>query len=191
MKVNMALVSEEDEEPMEVRAEAEAEEEDDEYDESDKHSKLKTFLLVVAMVGGFGLFVWNMTGLVNNMRLDNQGFAVNTVYDMEELGDFMENMGEGSQASDTPASDKTESGVSTDAARDGPGAAESGNAAQVADRDGSSDTAALRKEVQDALNEAALVKQELKNAEDMLDSSLQREAQLQSQLDALTKGGGQ
>lgn len=164
------------------------EEDEDEIDESDKHSKFKTFLMVALMVGGFGLFVWNMTGLVNNMRLDSQGHAVNVVYDMEDLGSFMDSS-DGSGSTTVIDTEKIESEVSTDAARDGPKSGNSSDTMYIEPSAGeSNDMAELRKKVQDALNEAAFVKQELKNAEDMLDSSLAREAELQKKLNELTKG---
>lgn len=199
MKVNMALLEGEEEvqvalspvkeadpvievdvaedEDEEDEEDEDDDEDDDEIDESDSHSKLKTFLLVAVMVGGFGLFVWNMTGLVNNMRLNNQGRAVNVVNSVENLGSFM-NSGTGSGATAVDAEEK-ESEVSTDAARDGPSYDDSGGSRIVIDASGdeSEDMAALRKELEDAVNEAALVKQELKVAEDMLDSALAREAE--------------
>ena len=163
-----------------------AEETTDAFDESDKHSRLKTFLLIVAMVGGFGLFVWNMTNFVNNMRLDSQGYPVNAVYEMEDLNDFM-NTDNRDDSAATNVDDQTESEVSTDATRDGPESEPDDISSDIADDD--ADT--LRQKAQDALNEAALVRQELKNAEDMLDSSLQREAELQNQLNTLNGGNGQ
>lgn len=207
MKVNMTLVSENDEdlqgiagvsvkninESLETNMDEEDvdendEEDEDEIDESDKHSKFKTFLMVALMVGGFGLFVWNMTGLVNNMRLDSQGHAVNVVYDMEDLGSFMDSS-DGSGSTTVIDAEKIESEVSTDAARDGPKSGNSSDTMYIEPSAGeSNDMAELRKKVQDALNEAAFVKQELKNAEDMLDSSLAREAELQKKLNELTKG---
>lgn len=184
----MALETDMDEDDTDEDVEEVEEDEDDEIDESDKHSKLKTFLMVALMVGGFGLFVWNMTGLVNNMRLDNQGHAINVVYDMEDLGSFMDSS-DGSGSTTVTDAEKTESEVSTDAARDGPTSETPSAAMHIEPSAGeSSDMAELRQEVQDALNEAAFVKQELKNAEDMLDSSLAREAELQNKLDELTKG---
>lgn len=194
MKVNMSLLSEMDNDlkdknmpAMETGAEDadiedgdeedEGDEEDvgEDEDESDRHSKLKTFLFIAAMAGGFVLAVYNMTSLVNNMRLDNQGFArASYVYDIS--ADSFQNGSEGTAAE--PAGMQRESEVSTDAARDGP---------DTAPADEAEDAGSLEKKAQDALNEAALVKQELKNAEDMLDSSLQREAELQSQLDALQR----
>ena len=211
MKVNMAsLVSEDNEELQDmagatvknINAASEIKEDDidedneaddedddeDDIDESDKHSKLKTFILVAAMIGGFGLFVWNMTGLVNNMRLDSQRHAINVVYDMEDLGSFM-NSSDGSGSTTVTDAEKMESEVSTDAARDGPASGNSSGTMHIEPSAGeSNDMAELRQEVQDALNEVAFVKQELKNAEDMLDSSLAREAELQNKLDELTKG---
>lgn len=200
MKVNMALIADTDEDLLDtdeavikdMKAAVEAdmkedeadEEEDDEEDESDKHSKIKTLLLIAAMVGGLGLFVWNMTGLVNNMRLDDQGYAVNVVYDMEDLGSFMDSSN--SSGSVTVPIEQTEGEVTTDAARDGPDTETDDKSGSVSYANESEEITVLRQEVEDALNEAALVRQELKNAEDMLDSSLQREAELQEQIDTLT-----
>ena len=45
------------------------------------------------MVGGFALFVWNMTGFVNNMRMDSQGSATSIIQEMESLDDFMDRDG--------------------------------------------------------------------------------------------------
>ncbi len=169
----------------------EEEDGEDELDESSSHSKLKTFLLIAAMVGGFGLFVWNMTGLVNNMRLDSQGTAnTNIVYEYN-LEDFMGSSENGSVTIDVE--DHEESEVSTDAVRDGPESDESGSTGlddhMASETGGSGDAATaseLEQELRDAKNHAALVEQELKNAEDMLDSSLAREAELQSEIDRLT-----
>lgn len=204
MKVNMALISDTDEKfkttdrdvadtkavDVDVGKDADAdtgEGYEDEFDESDKHSKIKTFLLVAAMIGGFGLFVWNMTGIVNNMRLDNQGYAVNTVREMEDLKSFMNTGGSGST---TVSATEQESRTSTDTARDGPGSDDSGSGASGSSSyaNESEEIKALRQEVQNARNEAALVKQELKNAEDMLDSSLRREEDLLIQIDWLSNG---
>lgn len=183
----------------------------DKYDESGKSSKLKTFLLVMLMVGGFVLFVWNMYGFVNNMRLQNQGSATtNVVYDASDrLDAFMDTEGSATVEVTTEAS--------TEEAEDSPGdtaavpddvaipdsdvdvidtavytstkgettTENSGNSSSVVYNSESEAVAALQKEVEEANNHAALVEQELKNAEDMLDSSLQREADLQSQLDGL------
>lgn len=187
MKVDMDLIHGKDGQTMDDDTDAagmdveNADSSEGELDESDRHSRLKTFLLVAAMIGGFGLFVWNMTGLVNNMRLDNQGYPVNIVYEMENLDDFR-NGAEGSAA--TTDTGQTEE-VTTDAVRDGPGppavqAAEDTGTVKAPDGDAGT-TAAMQQEMQDIRNENALLKQELKNAEDMLDSALER-------LDAINKG---
>lgn len=201
MKVNMTLLSGMDDEQtvvntpvsnekssvmMDMDTDVEDEDADDEdaIDNSDKHSKVKTFLLIAAMVGGFGLCLWNMTGVVNNMRLNGQGYAVNITHEMEDPSAFMD-YADGSASVDISTAGQTESGVTMDAARDGPGLVDTENIPQAGANE-TDEMAALRKETENALNEAALVKQELKNAEDMLDSSLQREAQLRSELNALS-----
>lgn len=180
MKVNQALLdgglSEDAKPDGPVSAEPEV------LDESDKHSKLKTLILVAAMVGGFGLFVWNMTGLVNNMRLSTQGSATSIVYEMEDLQSFL-NIGNDEESGTVPVSDLTEKNSSADAARDGP--ADSGGASET-EVPADTDTAALMQERDEAKNEAAFVRQQLKNAEDMLDSSLSREAELERQVKELT-----
>lgn len=186
MKVDMSMLMEEEDAPKKASAvpeadsgEPQAEEEDieedeAEEDESDSHSKLKTMLLIAAMVGGFALFVWNMTGLVNNLRLDNQGSATNIVYDVEDLSSFMDMSGSGSVPVDEST---TESEVSTDAARDGPPAAA---AAEPGDVHAGSDTvnksdSELAKERDEALNDKAFTERELEQAAEMLDASLMRE----------------
>ena len=186
MKVDMSMLMEEEDAPKkasgipeadsgEPQAEEEDTEEDEaEEDESDSHSKLKTMLLIAAMVGGFALFVWNMTGLVNNLRLDNQGSATNIVYDVEDLSSFMDMSGSGSVPVDEST---TESEVSTDAARDGPPAA---TAAEPGDVHAGSDTvnrndSELAKERDEALNDKAFTERELEQAAEMLDASLMRE----------------
>lgn len=188
MKVNMSMlageedalkktsaVPKEDNNDKEAQAEEEYTEDDStEEDESDSHSKLKTVLLVAAMVGGFALFVWNMTGLVNNLRLDNQGSATNIVYDVGDLNNFMDVSGSGSVPVDEST---TESEVSTDAARDGPSAAaamEPENTGVDSDTTGTSDSD-LTKERDEALNDKALTERELEQASEMLDASLMRE----------------
>lgn len=197
MKVNMALISDDNKkqqepevdirkhnvhEDTEDNPDADAEEdEDDDIDESGSHSKLKTFLLIAAMIGGFGLFVWNMTGLVNNMRLDNQGYAVNVVREMENIDDY-ESMDDDGESSN--ADDQVESEVSTDAARDGPGEEDSENPESsaginnVQHTDESEELTALR-------NEVELLKQERKIVEDMLDSSLGREEECKAEIERL------
>ena len=192
MKVNMALISGDDEtlqnadiaveEDVEdvIEEDAEDTDEDDDEDESDSHSKIKAVIIVAIMIGGFVLCAWNMTKLVNNMRLDNQGYPVNVVYEMEKVDDFMGNAdGSGSAAT---AVSQNEDEMSTDEARDGPDAVLDKSEENLSENDG--DMAALKKEAEDARNEAALVKQELRNAEDMLDSSLKREQDLQNRLNA-------
>lgn len=153
--------------PKPVEEEDKEEEEEDEYDNFDKHPKMKAFLLVTAMVGGLGLFVWNMTGFVNSMRLDNQGSASSIVYEMKDLNSFMGGS-EGSGASADTGVEATEepeeNKASADTARDGP--ADSGETEDDADT--------WKKKAEDADNERALMEQKLKNAEDMLDSALQK-----------------
>lgn len=198
MKVNMALISDDNkkqqepeddirkknvnEDTVDIDADMEEDEdEDDDIDESGSHSKLKTFLLIAAMIGGFGLFVWNMTGLVNNMRLDNQGYAVNVVREMENIDDY-ESMDDDGESSN--ADDQVESEVSTDAARDGPGEEDSENPESsagidnVQHTDESEELTALR-------NEVELLKQERKIVEDMLDSSLGREEECKAEIERL------
>lgn len=162
--------------------EGEDEEDDDDDDESDSHSKLKTVLLVAAMVGGFALFVWNMTGLVNNMRLDNQGTATNIVYDIEDMSSMMDLSGSGSVPVD-PAIQESE--VSTDAARDGPAsamAAEQDEEQQDTGRD-NADESELQELYDEMANSKALTERELEQAAEMLDASLTREEFLQKLLD--------
>lgn len=187
MKIDAALMAGEPEEELEGTTAVEPEEEDG-LDESDSHSRLKTFLLLAAMIGGFGLFVWNMTGLVNSMRLDNQGMA-NIVYEMD-LDDFRDG-----NDNLRPAADENmlpeEGGNSVDAARDGPvekppdpgGTEQPGSGAQYMDE--SEEVAALRQQLADTENEMALLRQKQGVTEDMLDSSLAREAELQGQIDTL------
>ena len=151
----------------------------DEIDESNKNSKIKTVLLLLMMIGGFALFVCNMTHLVNNMRLDNQGSATEIVYEMDErLEGHMGSDGSGS----VPITDslEEESGVSTDAARDGPEAPASDEGPSYANE--SEEMAALRQRTKEAENEAEFVKRQLKNAEEMLDYSLTENERLQNEL---------
>lgn len=147
----------------------------DGFDESDRHSKIKTFLLVAAMIGGLGLFVWNMTGLVNNMRLDNQGYAVNVVHEDEEIRNFM-----GSSDGSAAVGMTVGTGAAADAAdaRDGP-AQDGGGAGQAMYHSESGTVDTLRQEVKEANNTIALLQQELRNADDMLGA-------MQEQLDGLS-----
>ena len=184
MKVNMDLLSGTDEEtkpaaamPVEepadadtgVEEDADDGEEDEEIDESDSHSKLKTALLVAAMVGGFALFVWNMTGFVNNMRMDSQGSATSIIQEMESLDDFMDR--DGSAAVDVNEAPERE--VPTDADRDGPAASED---------DSGQETKTYENE-SEVLKENELLKRELANAEKMLDAALAREAAASGETD--------
>lgn len=192
MKVNMALISDKPEEeivnkkgpPEKKRKEKKVaekpveepkeEEEDEVLDESDKHSKIKTVLLVAAMIGGFAIFVWNMTNLVNNMRLDNQG-SPSVVYETDERLDSYTGE-DGSGAVDVSELSEEEA-PEDDAVRAGPGDTEAPVYANE-----SEEMAALRQERDEARNNEELMRRQLKNAEDMLDSSLQREAELQNKL---------
>lgn len=188
MKVNMALISETDkgikDNDEAVEIEQNSSNDEKEIDESDKHSKLKTVILIAAMACGFLLFVWNMIHLVNNMRLDNQGSATSIVYEADErIGDFMGSDGSGS-IDVADVHDQPESEVSTDAARDGPGSEDERERPTYANE--SDEMAALRQERDDAKNNEELMRRQLKNAEDMLDSSLQREADLQKALEGRT-----
>lgn len=195
MKVNMDLLSGTDEEtkpaaamPVEepadadtgVEEDADDGEEDEEIDESDSHSKLKTALLVAAMVGGFALFVWNMTGFVNNMRMDSQGSATSIIQEMESLDDFMDR--DGSAAVDVNEAPERE--VPTDADRDGPAASEddSGQETKTYENE-SEEMAALRKELDQAVKDKELTERELANAEKMLDAALAREADASGETD--------
>lgn len=188
MKVNMDLLSGTDEETKPAAAmsveepadtdtgmeeDADDGEEDEEIDESDSHSKLKTALLVAAMVGGFALFVWNMTGFVNNMRMDSQGSATSIIQEMESLDDFMDR--DGSAAVDVNEAPERE--VPMDADRDGPAASEddSGQETKTYENE-SEEMAALRKELDQAVKDRELTERELANAEKMLDAALAREA---------------
>lgn len=190
MKVNMALISDTNEELKNTDIDnadvndtadtSEPDRDEDEIDESSKHSKLKTFILVAAMIGGFGLFVWNMTGLVNNMRLDNQGHAMNIVYEMEELEDFM-NGNDSSSLSDNSADDYEKNKVSTEAIRDGP----------EYQNDDNDEITELKEELKKANDDIALKQQELNIAEEMLDHSLQEQERLQNELDSVNAGMNQ
>lgn len=172
MKVNMSMIDstefpavpeeEKVEEIIEDFGEPDEAEEDDEFDNSGSHSKLKTFLLVTAMLAGLGLFVWNMTGLVNNMRLDNQGSASSIVYGIQELGDFLGGS-EGSSAED--AGDTQEGGASTDAIRDGP------EESAESDTSESDDIKELKKELEETKNELALKEQENSIMKDYLETA--------------------
>ncbi len=155
MKVNMALIPDTDEEPLNVP--------DNDDEEGQQPGKGRKFTMTAGLIIGLGLCIWGMTGVVNNMRLNNQGRA-DAVYEAENLEDFMDGT-EDNEAIDVYA--HTENGADADAVRSSPDD--------------------LKKEAEDAKNEAALVRQELKNAEDMLESSLLREEELQNQLDALQR----
>lgn len=196
MKVNMSVLADDegearqpvvypDTDEKDIPAEdtdTDEEEDEEDDDESDSHSKLKTVLLVAAMVGGFALFVWNMTGLVNNMRLDNQGTATNIVYDIEDMSSMMDLSGSGSVPVD-PAIQESE--VSTDAARDGPAsamAAEQDEEQQDTGRD-NADESELQELYDEMANSKALTERELEQAAEMLDASLTREEFLQKLLD--------
>lgn len=199
MRVNMSLLDEGQEEEMSpvreepvqdndgMEEEDAVEEEDDGEDESDKYSRLKTVLLLAMMIGGFAIFVSNMTGLVNNMRLDNQGSATtNIVYEAQDrIDSFLGSVEAGSAT--ISVEDHEESGVSTDAARDGPVSEDSDEGSEGTEDFGSAAEAveAARKERDEALNYAALKDQELKNAEDMLDSALQKVDEQQQIIDSL------
>lgn len=196
MKVNMSVLADDegearqpvvcpDTDEKDIPAEdtdMDEEEDEEDDDESDSHSKLKTVLLIAAMVGGFALFVWNMTGLVNNMRLDNQGTATNIVYDIEDMSSMMDLSGSGSVPVD-PAIQESE--VSTDAARDGPAsamAAEQDEERQDTGRD-NADESELQELYDEMANSKALTERELEQAAEMLDASLTREEFLQKLLD--------
>lgn len=170
MKVNMSVLNDislvtPEEEPVLKQPVEQTETKDIKQVENDesvrpkKHSKLAPVLLVAGMLSGLGLFVWNMTGYVNNMRLDNQGTASNIVYEKQDLLNSVGNS-EGSGAEENKASADTFS--------DRPSSEEKYSNSENNDVD------SLRKELEDAKNEAALTKQELKNAEDMLDTALKK-----------------
>lgn len=196
MKVNMTMLSDDEDSiksPVMVQEtdtaeavtdNADGDEDDDRYDEdedeSDSHSRLKTAFLVAAMLGGFAIFVWNMTGLVNNMRLDNQGAATSIVCDMENLSSFMD-MSESGSCTVDPA--VLESEESTDAARDGPSsvmAAEADDGQQTVSGDTDEE---LKKAIDKVMNDMALKERELEQAAEMLDASLSREEALQKLLE--------
>lgn len=161
MKVNMAIID--DEISAAGNAAAGIEEIKDIEDDTGGHSRAKTFLLAGTVACGLCLFVWNMTGFVNSMRLDNQGSAKSIVNEVQDFFGSTEGSG-AAYADGTEALDETKAGETVYANE-------------------SEELKALRKEAKDAKNEAALLKQELKNAEDMLSSSLAREAELQDKLD--------
>lgn len=214
MKVNMSLL--EDELPVPADAgTADSDEQEAKEGSASRRPRLKVFLIGTFMVGGLALVVWSMTNFVNNMRLDNQGSASSVVYKMQDLESFKADGSKGSAAadvdedkepsdsvraaSDVPDGDSDEEDYKGHADTDDEDSDMPDNKKQALDdgtdsependgayADESEELSALRKEVQEARNEAALAKQELKNAEDMLDSSLAREAELKKQLDELS-----
>lgn len=185
--------SELEEEPEDVEEPEELEEELEEQadpDESGKRPKLKAFLLIAAMVGGFALFVWNMTGLVNNMRLDNQGSADRIVYEMEDLSGRMDEEPELDEDEGEPSESQ---GTEEDAggARDGPEDASGDAAGEEQAEDKPEDKPAAQEPVQygsesEAIqamkNDIALKDRELEQAAEMLDAALKREAELKKKL---------
>lgn len=174
-----------DEEPVEAEELEEEPEEQADPDESGERSKLKAFLLIAAMVGGFALFVWNMTGLVNNMRLDNQGSADRIVYEMEDLSGRMDE--EPDEADEGEPSEGQGSEEDAGGARDGPEDA-SGDAAgeeQAEDEPAAQEPVQYGSEseaIQAMKNDIALKDRELEQAAEMLDAALKREAELKKKL---------
>lgn len=174
-----------DEEPEEAEGLEEEPEEQADPDESGERSKLKAFLLIAAMVGGFALFVWNMTGLVNNMRLDNQGSAGRIVYEMEDLNGRMDE--EPDEADEGEPSESQDAEEDPGGARDGPEDA-SGDAAgeeQDEDKPAVQEPVQYKSEseaIQAMKNDIALKDRELEQAAEMLDAALKREAELKKKL---------
>lgn len=174
-----------DEEPEEAEGLEEEPEEQADPDESGERSKLKAFLLIAAMVGGFALFVWNMTGLVNNMRLDNQGSAGRIVYEMEDLNGRMDE--EPDEADEGEPSESQDAEEDPGGARDGPEDA-SGDAAgeeQAEDKPAAQEPVQYKSEseaIQAMKNDIALKDRELEQAAEMLDAALKREAELKKKL---------
>lgn len=201
MKVNMTLISDTDErlKTADIKSVKEISDkkvpvnedndENDNEDESNRHSRIKSVLLILVMFFGFILFVVNMIGYVNNKRLDNQGQATNVIREMEDIDSFM-NGDDGSGSTSIDNIDHTKVEKPTTAVWNNPASDmedhNAGNPTDTTYANESEEMAALRQETQNALNEAALVRQELKNAEDMLDSSLLREEELQNRLDELS-----
>lgn len=177
--------SEPEEEPEEAEELEEEPEEQTDPDESRERSKIKAFLLIAAMVGGFALFVWNMTGLVNNMRLDNQGSADRIVYEMEDLSGRMDE--EPDEADEGEPSESQGSEDDPGGARDGPEDASGDAAGEEQDKNipaaqepvqyGSESEA-----IQAMKNDIALKDRELEQAAEMLDAALKREAELKKKL---------
>lgn len=183
MKVNMSLLGDGDAPLVETGSE----ESPNDGANKDRRSGIKIFMAAGAIVTGLGLFVWSMTSFVNNMRLNDQGHASSVVYDMQNLASFSGDGLEGSAATsmdeeEPPAGDGENPSGSEEAQEE-----ETGSDISQADyTNDSEEVAALRQEAKAARDEAALAKQELKNAEDMLDASLTREEELKRQLDGLT-----
>lgn len=168
-----------------------------------KHSGIKTFFLVIIMIGGFILFAWNMINYVNNMRLDGQGRAISIVSEMDKansIDNFMDqsntdtSLTQSSTDNMESSTDNMEGSANlmSNSVEDNTGISLNGFEADtdIVQDDGADlpdDAASLKQIAIDAENETALVRQELKNAEDMLNASLQREAELKNQLEAFGK----
>lgn len=203
MRVNVALLTEEEPKDVEIpKKQAKTQkpevltedDEDNEIDESNSHSKIKTFLLVAAMVGGFGLFVWNMTSLVNNMRLSGQGQAVSAAYDIS-LEDFTDD--DFGYLDDAAEMSDTHDDAADAAGRDSPGdraapeqendlSGETEETAHMEDvaQEADTDNSEWKEKARAAEEKAMMTELELKHAEDMLDSVLTENANLKSQLGA-------
>ena len=127
----------------------------------------------------------DMTGLVNNMRLDNQGSADRIVYEMEDLSGRMDE--EPDEADEGEPSDSQGSEDDPGGARDGPEDASGDTAGeeQADDKPAAQEPVQYGSEseaIQAMKNDIALKDRELEQAAEMLDAALKREAELKKKL---------
>ncbi len=171
MKVNMDLIMDQDKGQKDIKKHAEK-------NKPAKRFNIKKISAAVLIPAGLIILICIMTGFLNNIRPKGQIRPESTGYDTEiEEISAVEEIPVNTLDNTAPFAPVNE-GLYTD---------EDLFADEDLYTNESEEIAALKKEAEDARNEAALIKQKLKNAEDMLDSSLKRESELQNKLDALNK----
>lgn len=127
-----------------------------------KRAKWKTALLVAALVLGFALVVWNLFGLVNNMRMEGTKPPTQT-----------------ETSADVPETGLSSETVSKETEESGAAAPDSDEISKLRD-----ENTALKEAVAQAQNDKEMAEQELRNAKALLEASTAREAELRTKLES-------
>lgn len=149
-------------------------------------SRLKKVFLILIILFGFLLFVWNMKGMVEQMRLEKLDHAPAKSYDSSYREALDADEEEFEDVNNKRKAEKEQEESKKDSSK------ESTEEVPKETTDGSADTVQslkdenqrLTEELSKAKSEALTKEQELNNAKSLLDASTAREEQLRNELGA-------